>query len=148
MKVADLKVGYLYRDNNGRGHCKNGTYIVKKNDEGETLILDTYWLATPNWMKTTDEFVEKWEEVLKLSDYVRVNGWSKVSEYSEEDFIQAHYTQCSGRFSDDLDFFLKNGAVKITTKVLDNLKKEYKSILRTAENLKKQIEELEKSCRS
>ena len=110
MQKKDLKEGFLYKDYSKRGHCKNGTFKVKIKD-GVVLVADTYW-TRPVYVNATEEYIKDFEEVLKLEDYNIFNGHCSVSEYSEDCYIQVHYNQCSGRFSDSTDYFLKKGSKK------------------------------------
>ena len=97
MKISDLKEGCLYKDYSKRGHCKNGTFIIKIREDGEVYVSDTYWNNNPNsdflnndYRKATDEFVKDFEEVLKFDDYRIVNRWESIQDFSESDYIQIH----------------------------------------------------------
>lgn len=141
MKVKDLKEGYLYKDYSKRGHCKNGTFTIKIAEKG-VWVYDTYW-SNPEYRLATDEYVKDFEEILKLDDYNRVNGYDAVSDYLEEDYIQVHKHQCSGRFPEYLDFFLKKGAVKNSDIVKKKLERHIENLTRKLKNSKEQLKQLE-----
>ena len=139
MKVSDLKVGYLYKDYDKRGHCRNGTFEVKV--ENETIkIRDTYW--SDSWFAPSNDYCEDFEEVLKLDDYNRT-GWKTAYEYNEDDYIQVHFTQLSGRSGYEYtNFFVKKSARKNKSMKIEELEEAIKQTERHLELNKISLEEL------
>lgn len=142
MKPSELKEGYLYRDNSKRGWCKNGTFIVRLNDGAYPQIADTYW--GNEWHLAMEEDVANFEEVLKFDDYTRVNGYASIKEYNEEDYIQAHFSQSSGRVGGNPDYFIRKGAKKNKNKQIAVIKDQIGFYERRIESLKKELETLQK----
>lgn len=141
MKACDIKEGYLYKDYDKRGHCANGTFVAKK--FSDTMhISDTYWNSNKDWIKTTDDYVKNFIEVLKLDEWELTN-WDRARRYSEEDVVQIHYTQCSGRNLGTTDYFLRVGANQNQSEVKALLEKEIKYTEGKLNDMKRQLAELE-----
>ena len=139
MKLSELKEGYLYKDYDKRGWCRNGTFEVKVGKD-RVYIRDTYW--SDKWFTPKEEYVENFEEVLKLDEYNRTI-WSNAKDYEDKDVIQVHFNQCSGRFGfDSMDYFVKKDAKKDKEIKIKQLEEAIENGLRHLEDNKRTLEKL------
>lgn len=141
MKSCDIKEGYLYQDYSKRGHCANGTFVAKE-FSGVMHISDTYWNSSKNWIKVSDDYVENFVEILKLDEW-KLTDYYGVKRYKDEDIIQTHYTQCSGRNLGTTDYFLRIGAEQDCNYVKKLLEDEIRYTRNKLIDMERQLLELE-----
>ena len=127
-----LNENYLYKkepDEEGQYTywCKNWTFKVHKNKNGQAFMLDTYFSSWDSYIEVTDENINEFEVVFDFREVKKIRD-SEVDEYNKEDLFLAATN--SGGYSCGGLHWVKKDAVKSKKLLIDNKKGEIESLKR------------------
>ena len=109
--------------------CRNWTFRVRQDRNGDYCMDDTFWSSTPNSISLMDSNFDKFTLLFDLNDVEKYHG-QKIYDYDENDYWIVPMDS-GGR--GDPTIFVKKGARPVKEKVVKRLEYE---IARLKDDLK------------